>query len=131
MVVTTSGVLATVLLGIATLTKRKDEAFALPDSARLWVIVALALLTAALAGALMTNFPWKSDEADVAGLRKLVDQYWDDSLGEAERTITINRLGVLEDAKRVNGRRAWFLFAAMGCELLALVAIAVAVALSL
>lgn len=128
---TTSGVLSTVLLGLATLTKKKDAAFALPESARWWVIAALALLTLAVAGAIVTNFPFKSDEADVDGLRKVVDQFWGDSRSEAEKTVAINRLAVLNSAKSVNSIRAWCLFAAMACELLALIAIAVAVAISL
>jgi hypothetical protein len=131
LVVTTSGVLSTVLLGLATLTKKKDAAFALPDSARWWVVAALVLLTFAVAGAIVTNFPFKSDEADVDGLRNLVKESWDDSPSEAEKTVAINRLSVLSSAKGVNSLRAWFLFGAMLCELLALVAIAVAVAISL
>jgi len=54
LVVTTSGVLSTILLGLATLTKKKDAAFALPDSARWWVVAALVLLTLAVAGAIVT-----------------------------------------------------------------------------
>lgn len=131
MVVTTAGVLATILLGLATLTKKQDAAFALPNSARSWVIAALVFLTLAVAGALVTNFPMRADEADVAGLRRLIEEFWDDPPSEAERTVAINRLSVLESAKGSNGRRAWFLFAAMCCELLALVAIAIAVWVSL
>ena len=131
LVVTTSGVLSTILLGLATLTKKKDAAFALPDSARWWVVAALVLLTLAVAGAIVTNFPFQSDEADVDGLRKLVAESWADSPSEAERTVAINRLSVLSSARHVNGIRAWLLFGAMVCELLALVAIAVAVGISL
>lgn len=128
---TTSGVLSTILLGLATLTKKQDAAFALPNSARWWVIAALVLLTFAVAGALVTNFPFESDEADVDGLRKLVDESWDDSPSEAEKAVAINRLSVLGSSKDKNSRRARFLFAAMVCELLALIAIAVAVGISL
>ena len=131
LVVTTSGVLSTILLGIATLTKRQGAAFALPESARWWVIAALALLVLAVAGALMTNFPFKSDEADVDGLRKLLREFWDDSSSEAVKTVAANRLTVLSSGKDANKKRARYLFAAMFCELLALVAIAVAVAISL
>jgi hypothetical protein len=131
LVVTTSGVLSTILLGLATLTKKQGAAFALPHSARWWVIAALVLLALAVAGALVSNFPFKSGEADVDGLRNLVDESWDDSPGEAEKAVAINRLSVLGSSKKTNSRRAWFLFAAMVCELFALIAIAVAVGISL
>lgn len=131
MVVTTSGVLATILLGLATLTKKQDAAFALPDSARWWIIAALVCLALAVVGALVTNFPLRSDEADVGGLRRLIDQFWDDPGSEAEKTVAKNRVSIIKSAKKANRLRARSLFAAMCFELLALVAIAVAVGVSL
>lgn len=130
-VVTTSGIFATILLGLATLTKKPDAAFALPDSARPAIIAALVCLTVAVVGALVVNFPRRSAEANVDGLRRLIKSSWEDALDEAEKTVALNRLSVLGSARDANGQRAWFLFSAMCFELLALVAIAVAVGISL
>lgn len=102
-VVTTSGALATLLLGFATFTKSPRGQFVLPDASHEWVKRALILFTAAAVGAIVTNFPFRYRAAGLKGLRALRDKSWNDSIDTAEDAIAANRLNVLASAKLWNG----------------------------
>jgi hypothetical protein len=125
-VITTSGTLATLLLGLAALTTRSSATFTLPASAEdplEWSLIAFA--TAALAS-IFTQLPLQYKEASTAGLRGLVEEYWNDSEEEALDAVARNRLNVLKRAKQLNGLKAWALFAAVLAEAAAVIALAVA-----
>lgn len=141
-VVTTSGVLVTLLLGLATLAKRvekqlvlpdasRQEQFVLPEASHQWVKWALIFFIAAAVFALLVNIPFKYQFPLVTGLQKLVDCWWDDSFEAAQKRVTENRLSVLRAAQRLNHLKGYLLFGAVLFEVMAvgLVARAVWVAL--
>ena len=125
-VITTSGTLATLLLGLAALTTKEQTTFTLPTAAQdplEWALIAFA---AAALASIFTQLPMRYEEASAEGLRGLVDTSWNDSEEEALDAVARNRLTVLKRAKHVNGLKAWALFAAVSGEALAVIALAVA-----
>jgi len=130
-VVTTSGTLATLLLGFATLTKRSHGQFVLPHPSHEWVKWALVLFTSSAVAAIVTNAPFRYHAADVGGLRGLLKDSWNDNYEVAEKEVAENRLDVLGSAKRWNSIKGWMLFLAVICEVLAVTAITRAVWLAL
>jgi uncharacterized membrane protein len=65
-VVTTSGVLVTLLFALAGLSTEAKQTFALPQNARAWLAAALVAFVLAAAAALATNLPlsYQAVEAD-------------------------------------------------------------------
>jgi hypothetical protein len=126
-VMTTSGGLATLLLGFTTLTKKKNGEFLLPHASHLWVKGSLILFTAAALTAIATNLPFWMQWASVDGLRSLLKESWEDSMGVAEREVSDNRLDILASIRRGNGIKSWIVVAAMACEGVAVGFIAAAV----
>jgi hypothetical protein len=125
-VITTSGTLATLLLGLAALTTRAEQTFKLPADAQdplEWTLIAFAF--AALAS-IFTQLPLSYREASTKGLRGLLETAWNDSEEVALDAVARNRLSVLKRAKTVNGIKAWALFLAVLGEATAVVALAVA-----
>jgi hypothetical protein len=132
-VVTTSGALATLLLGLAALSKKNQTSkgtFVLPDSSQGPLKWALILFTAAALGAVLTNFGVWLQWADPSGLRKVLDD--DEKTPEdAEWDIAENRLAILKSLNSWNDKKGWALIAAMLCEVVAIGFIAVAVWMAL
>jgi hypothetical protein len=130
-IITTSGVLVTLLFGLAALTT-KPQGYAVPDGAVFAFILALvAFVTAGVLG-IVINQPRKYQEADVAELRRLIaPHFWgaDESIGPM-RTAEL-RVKVLESARTRNRGKARLLFWAAVAQVVAvsLVAIGVAVVL--
>jgi uncharacterized integral membrane protein len=116
LVITSSGTLATLLLGLVAIATKAGATFALPDGARLPLALALIGFTVAALLAIATNVPRKSDEAIVSGLQGLLEQYWNDPELEALRTVAQNQINVLASGKRVNRDKAYALVAAMTAE---------------
>jgi hypothetical protein len=76
----------------------------------------LVAFTFAAIAALVTNIPLRYQEADVSGLRRVVDTSFDDSELDALRKVAKNRLNVLGSAKRRNALKGWALVTAMAGE---------------
>ncbi len=125
-VISTSGTLATLLLGLAALTTQEDTTFVLPADAHDPLEVALILFAAAALCSIFTQLPLTYREASTKGLRGFVMEHWDDAEEKALENVAKNRLTVLKRARTVNGVKAWALFAAVVFEAGAVIALAVA-----
>jgi len=126
-VITTAGALAALLFGLTALSTKAHAAFTIPGSAAHALQLALVLFTLAAALALMTNLPLVYQEPLTRDVRKLLDEGWDSAPAEAERDVAWAELGVWESAKHINAIKGWCLAGALGLEVLAVVAVAVAV----
>jgi hypothetical protein len=129
-IVTTSGVLASLLFGLAALA-RGSAAGRLPGLASWALGAAVACFVAAAAAALAVNAPMR-----YAGLKlQLLDQDLDLRLAEpaalAGRQTLRVRLKLLQVAQRQNNRKGVFLLVAMAAEVAAVSCLAVAVVAAL
>jgi len=135
-VVTTSGVLATLLLGFATLTKpattgKGASRFVLPQASHDWVRWALFAFAAAAVMALLANITLSYWRPNVKPLQERIDDHWDDSFEKAEKEVAETRINVLRRARLNNDIKGYLVFGAIGCEVAAVVLIARAVWLAL
>ena len=112
-VVTTSGVLVTLLFALASLSTQSKATFVLPHSARLWLVAALVVFVLAAVAALATNFPLPyeavtSDEIEGRLKEPIRSEY------RAERDVALTRVKALRDAKEKNTTKGKLLFLAIG-----------------
>jgi hypothetical protein len=126
-VITTSGTLVTLLFGLAALSTKQAATFALPGSSKAFLVTALPFFVLAIAAGLGANVPWVYRNVTPAGLRATVDDKWGDTPSVARKRVARTQIDVLEDARKVNGVKAWIVFGAIACELVALVLVGIAV----
>lgn len=132
-VVTTSGILVTLLFGLAALVT-ESENFVVPEKSRPWLYLALLGFVVAAGAALITNLPRNLESARTYGpksLDRLIRLRWDDSPRAAKRRIALTRLGLLHSYKKVNNFKGRVLIAAVIAEVVAVAAVAVAVTIVL
>ena len=84
------------------------------------------MFTAAALAAVLTNLPLRYGEPSAETLSKLLDA-WGDSKEDWEIAVASAQTKVVASAKRNNAVKAGLLFLAVGCELVAVGAIADAV----
>jgi hypothetical protein len=97
-VITTSGTLASLLLGLSALETASDD-FKLSAAGRdLLVAATLAFALAALAS-VVTNLPWRYKGVPSSSLQLLVDDKWDDEALAAEQRTAATLVGVVASAK--------------------------------
>jgi len=125
-VVTTSGVLVTLLFALAGLSTSAST-FVLPHSARPWLVVALVAFVLAAVAALATNFPLRYEAVTGEQIRSRLNEDPLRDEARAERDVALTRVKALIDAKRKNGIKGAFLFAAIAFEVLAVALVGVAV----
>jgi hypothetical protein len=123
-VITTSGTLATLLLGLTAIATKAQDTFMLPDEARPPLALALIAFVLAAVAAIFTNAPRNYKEATVESLRKLVETSWDDTERVALQEVAKAQLRVLERAKEMNGQKARALVAGVMFETAAVAALA-------
>lgn len=126
-VITSSGALVTLLFGLAALSTKEAQTFALPGAARVLLVLALASFFGAILSAIGSNLPFKYEMPLVPALRAVVDDRWGDSEQDAERRLARTRLKMLESAKAKNTVKAYWLFTAVGFEVAAVALVASAV----
>jgi len=129
-IVTTSGALATLLLGLAAVSKKNQGSkgtFVLPDASQSWLKLALIFFALAALGAVMTNLPLWLQWVDPDSLKELVANSWDDSAAEAEKQVAEARLDTLASLQSSNDLKGWVVLVAGICQVLAIAFIAVAV----
>ena len=125
-VITTSGTLSTLLFGlVAVVTKATD--LELPTVARIPLGVAIIAFVLAAVLALLTNIPRKYVNVVVGDPDDDLWPHWEDSRNKALKRITATRAKAVSSAQAVNGEKAKLLFRAMIAEVIAVVAVAVAV----
>ena len=125
-VITTSGALSTLLLGLAAVNAHAKN-WHLPASADNLLIAAVCLFFTAALLAISTNLPLRYAEIKAVGLWKQTGKRFGDDVAVAQRRVSLVRLKVATQARRVNRVKAWLLFSAMLAEGLAVVCVAAAV----
>lgn len=129
-VVTTSGILVTLLFGLASVvTSRKN--YTLPAAARPALVAALAAFVVAAALALIVNFPFKyraSSAEDLERIRKDRD-LWREADWISARRIAGTRIEMIASYKKRNKAKAFLLMTSIAVEVSAILALAIAVAI--
>jgi nitrate reductase NapE component len=126
-VITTSGVLVTLLFGLTALSVRRASTFVIPDAAAALLIAALVCFVLAALSAIATNLPRSYEAVTVDDLRKAVRERWDDSEAVASRMVALTRLKMLASGKERNDAKGKALVAAMLLEILAVALVGAAV----
>lgn len=125
-VVTTSGVLATLLFGVAAFAKT-EEPYVLSHQAQSWLIVGLVAFVVAAVLALMTNLPLSYDVPSLESILKLAEADSPDARDAAQKRLARWYKRMATDAKAKNSAKGWLLFAALLSEVAAIIAVTVAV----
>jgi hypothetical protein len=118
-VISTSGVLVTLLFGLTALSVKRATTFDLPGASAVFLVAALAFFVLAAAAALFTNLPRSYEGVTVDALRDAVKDRWEDSEMTASRKVARTRLNVLARAKEVNNQKGKALIAGMVFEVIA------------
>jgi hypothetical protein len=126
-VITTSGVLVTLLFGLTALSVRRDSTFVVPDTAAALLIVALVFFVLAALCAIVTNLPRSYEGVTVDALRRAVKERWEDSEALASEMVALTRLKMLASAKKNNDGKGIALVIAMSLEILAVALVGAAV----
>lgn len=126
-VITTSGVLVTLLFGLTALSVRRASTFVIPDTAAALLIVALVFFVVAALLAIITNLPRPYEGVTVNALRQAVKERWEDSEAVASEMVALTRLKMLASAKKNNDLKGRALVIAMASEILAVALVGAAV----
>jgi hypothetical protein len=126
-VITTSGTLATLLLGLAALSTKSASTFVLPHDARPWITAALFVFFASALAAMVVNLPLTYQAVEVENVRGRLRLDPPNDHPAATKDIAFTRLDALEAAKKKNSFKGWALAAAIGLEAVAVGFVAIAV----
>ena len=119
-VITTSGVLATLLFGLVGIIT-KPSSYVLPAASHLPLRVALALFAAAALGGVIVNAPMPYKGIAPGTLRNVVKSFWTDyTTTEAQQMVSISWLDALTSAKHWNRVKAYSLVVAQSLQVGAL-----------
>lgn len=125
-VVPISGLLATVLLAVASPTFGETNHTTHLAIVRWGTMIAFVLFLLAIIFALIANRLKGYDEPKLAYLRHLRDKVdWSDSPDVGRKVLVDARLGVLKDARCRNSKKAQWVSRALLCEMVAVIAVAV------
>jgi hypothetical protein len=128
-VITTSGVLASLLFGLGAVVT-DDSQFSFPSASIVLLVAAVCFFVLAALAGLVTNAPLKYDR--VEGLADLVhDDQWNRAADEISRGIATGQVRILETARTRNGQKAVALLGAIAAEAIAVICVAFAIALAL
>lgn len=115
-VITTSGVLVSLLFGLAAIVT-SAEGFEAPDTARILLTVALAFFLGAAVSGIRANTPRGYQEALLQDLMRLTEQqFWEARSEIGSRRSAEVRVVILGNARAANGRKANLLAWAMSLE---------------
>jgi hypothetical protein len=126
-VITSSGVLVTLLFGLAAITTRASG-FHLPQSAHGPLIAALVAFVVACALAVVVSIPFRYLGASPQDLERIRLNRWREREWVARRRVTGTEIVVIRSYRRANRAKARLLVGASVAQLGALVALAVTVA---
>ncbi|MGH3040254.1 MAG: hypothetical protein ACRDNG_00655 [Gaiellaceae bacterium] len=126
-VITTSGVLVTLLFGLTALSVRRASTFVVPDAAAGLLVAALVFFVLAALLAILTNVPRSYEGVTVEALRKAVKERREDTEAVASEMVALTRLKVLASAKKNNDFKGNALVIAMACEILAVALVGAAI----
>jgi hypothetical protein len=118
-IISTSGVLVTLLLGFATLVTKAND-YKLPTSANWLLIGAGCLFVVAAVFGIAANSPIPYVRTEPESLVELIaPTEWQLDGSEADRQLTHARLKELMDARIRNGFKAWLVVVGLCFEILA------------
>lgn len=130
-VITTSGVLVSLLFGLAAVVT-ESKTFQVPDAARYLLVLALVLFVGAAASGIVLNSPRKYVEAHPDDLERLLRRdVWDASGSLGGRRSAEARVKILRKARTINDGKAKWLLRAVFLEVAAVAAVAIGVAVIL
>jgi hypothetical protein len=124
-VITTSGALATLLFGLATV-GAKSAHIAVTGHTSSILKAALIAFAAAAVLAIATNIPLGYAEPGESTAADLLP-YWGDDAARSSQEVAKAWGTVFADAKKMNGIKAWLLFGAVVAEVVAIGLVAAAV----
>jgi hypothetical protein len=131
-VITTSGVLVTLLIGLAAFVKQASTMAHVGDMSRRLIVAAAGGFIAAAVLALMVVSPRKYNEADLSALdARIMRERWSspDLIEEARKNAVLSYYIVLH-ARNQNGSKATLLFLAVIAEVAAVLAAGIAAAIT-
>lgn len=130
-VITTSGVLVSVLFGLSAVVTESD-AFVLSKPARNCLVLSLTFFILAAVAGIISNWPLRYFQLEVSDLKRFIEpRIWSGSSETAARRIAEAQVVVLDRARRLNLRKGHALLAGIIFEVAAVIALSVAVALIL
>jgi hypothetical protein len=131
-VITTSGVLVSLLFGIVAVVTNASG-FTLPGSSRVFLVLALVLFVLAAVGGIIINRPLPYLQIHHEDLRRVVDaeENWNATSEIAARRVAEVQVSILERARQHNRSKARWLRRAMSLQILAAVALAISVTIML
>lgn len=123
-VITTSGVLVSLLFGLAALITSAED-FDLPDGVRPLLVAGLVFFVGAAVSGIWLNSPRKYREANPGHLRRLTQkQIWEASASLGARRGAELQANLISTARTVNASKAKWLVAAILLEVLGIGAVA-------
>jgi len=125
-VITTSGVLVSLLLGLTAILTGSAN-YQLPEVSRIAILVALVFFVVAVIGGIITNLPRSYRGVTADALKKQIDERWEDSAAAAQREVALTELKVIRRAKEQNSWKGLSLITAIAAEILAVLCLATAV----
>jgi hypothetical protein len=125
-VITTSGVLVSLLFGLAAVLTGADN-YQLPSGAEPWLYAALVGFVLAGIGGILANVPLFYISVNPPDLQAAVNSMWDDDPKVAEQRVAATRVNVLTRAKKLNNVKGYILMGAVTAEVLAVVFLALAI----
>jgi hypothetical protein len=130
-VISTSGVLVSLLFGLAAVVTTA-KGFDLPQAARVLLVATLVLFVLAAVGGILSNWPLGYHQVQTENLHRLISkENWIAPPGVAAWRIAEAQVSILERARKLNEVKARALLAAMTTQILAVTTLATAVAIIL
>ncbi len=129
-VITTSGVLVTLLSGLAALSGA-HQTLVLPSASKLLLLCSLGLFVVAIVSSLAINVPRVYTHVTPGGLLDAVNNRWGDTPTEARKTVAETQITAIAAASKLNTGKGKLLFGAIASELCAVVLVAAAIGVSL
>jgi hypothetical protein len=125
-VITTSGVLVSLLFGLATVLTGADN-YQLPSGTKPWIYGALLGFVLAAVGGILTNIPMFYSGVEVAGLKAATKLKMGDSADTAYVRVASTDVKLLATAQKLNNVKGWILLGAVVAQMAAVVSLALAV----
>lgn len=125
-VITTSGVLVSLLFGLTTVLTGTAN-YQLPSGTKLWIYAALTCFVLAAVGGIVTNIPLFYSGVKPDGLKAATKRNWGDSVDVANLRVASTDVKLLATAQKLNSVKGWVLLGAVVAQMAAVVSLALAV----
>jgi len=112
-VITTSGILVTLLYGLATIIT-SSKSLRLPLGSIDWLIASSLMFVLAAVAGIVVNLPLYYGQAELT--EEDLQRAWDDTAPDAQAAVTSVRIKRLRAAQRANNIKAWILTASVTFE---------------